>query len=160
MSASSPSVERVRAALQQLGIASEVHELPASTRTAQDAANALGCEVAQIAKSIVFRGAQSNRPILVVACGAGQIAPAKVAAQVGEEIAKADANFVRERTGFAIGGVPPVSHGDDVVVILDRELLGFSSVWAAAGTPHAVFAVNPRELAPIAHHVAEIKAES
>jgi len=142
----SPSAQRVQAALAERGFAFTVRELPASTRTAAEAAAAIGCEVAHIAKSLVFRGAQSNGPVLVVASGTNRVDEARVAELLGEPIAKADAAFVREATGFAIGGIPPVGHAHPLPTLVDRDLLQFPEIWAAAGTPHAVFRLTPADL--------------
>ena len=144
--ATAPSALRVQ---QALGPGFTVLEFPASTRTAADAAAAIGCTVAQIAKSLVFRAAASGRPVLVVASGVNRVDEAKVAAVVGEPIARADAAFVREKTGFAIGGVPPVGHAEPPVVVLDADLEAFAEIWAAAGTPNAVFALTPAQLAQL-----------
>ncbi len=140
------SAKAVQAALDAAGLACEVVELPASTRSAREAAEAIGCSVAQIDKSIVFRGAESGEAVLVVASGANRIDAAKVAAHAGEALAKAGGDFVRERTGFAIGGVPPCGHAHPQRIFIDRDLLAFDDVWAAAGTPHAVFRLRPSEL--------------
>lgn len=142
----SPAAQRVQAALAGLGLSLEVVELPASTRTSQEAAAAVGCEVAQIAKSIVFRAAASNRPVLVIASGVNRVSEGSVAAALGEPLAKADADFVRARTGFVIGGVPPVGHLERPVTFVDEDLFAFQTVWAAAGTPHAVFQLKPDDL--------------
>ena len=145
----SPSAQRVQAALAERGFAFSVIELPASTRTAAEAAAAVGCEQAHIAKSLVFRGASSNQPVLVVASGANRVDEARVAELLGEPIAKADAAFVREATGFAIGGVPPVGHARPLATLVDEDLMQFPVIWAAAGTPHAVFRLTPAELAEL-----------
>ncbi len=129
-----------------LGEGFRVLEFSASTRTAAEAAEAIGCTVAQIAKSILFRAA-SGRPVLVVACGTNRVDEKKVAALLGEKIGRADAEFVREATGFAIGGVPPVGHATAPVVLLDRDLEAFETIWAAGGTPNAVFRLTPGDLA-------------
>jgi prolyl-tRNA editing enzyme YbaK/EbsC (Cys-tRNA(Pro) deacylase) len=129
-----------------LGEGFRVLEFSASTRTAAEAAEAIGCTVAQIAKSILFRAA-SGRPVLVVACGTNRVDEKKVAALLGETIGRADAEFVREATGFAIGGVPPVGHATAPAVLLDRDLEAFETIWAAAGTPNAVFRLTPADLA-------------
>ena len=141
--AASPSALKVQAAL---GDRFEVMEFDATTRTAADAAAAIGCTVAQIAKSLIFRGAASNRPVLVVASGVNRVDETKVAETLGEAIARADADFVRERTGFAIGGVPPVGHKDPPIVLIDESLMAFAEIWAAAGTPNAVFRLTPPDL--------------
>lgn len=141
--ATSPSALRVQAIL---GDGFAVLEFNASTRTAVEAAAAIGCTVAEIAKSILFRTA-SGRPVLVVASGTNRVDEKKVAALLGETINRADADFVRAAIGFAIGGVPPVGHATPPVILLDRDLLAFGSIWAAGGTPNAVFALSPAELA-------------
>ena len=141
--AASPSALKVQTAL---GDKFEVLEFSANTRTAADAAAAIGCRVAQIAKSLIFRTAASNRPVLVVASGVNRVDEAKVAEAVGEAIARADADFVREATGFAIGGVPPVGHANPPTVLIDRSLMAFAEIWAAAGTPNAVFRLTPADL--------------
>src|SRR6266550_2598859 len=130
--------ELVQSALDAAGIEARVVELAASTRTAAEAAAAIGCSVAQIAKSLVFRG-RSGEAILVIASGTNRVDEKKLAALAGEPIAKADADFVRERTGYAIGGVPPAGHASPLRTFIDRDLLLFDLIWAAAGTPHAVF---------------------
>ena len=135
----SQSARRVQEALAASGAPCEVLELPASTRTAADAAAAVGCAVAQIAKSIVFRTVQERKPVLVIASGANRVNESKIAAYLGEAIEKADADFVRAQTGFAIGGVPPVGHAQPITTIVDEDLLVLGEVWAAAGTPNAVF---------------------
>jgi prolyl-tRNA editing enzyme YbaK/EbsC (Cys-tRNA(Pro) deacylase) len=122
-----------------------VRSFPAGTRTAVDAANAIGVEVAQIVKSLVFRR-EDGRPLLVVASGVNRVDEEKVAALIGEPIGKADADFVRATTGFAIGGVPPAGHKSPVETIVDEDLLRLDEVWAAAGTPRDVFATTPDEL--------------
>jgi prolyl-tRNA editing enzyme YbaK/EbsC (Cys-tRNA(Pro) deacylase) len=142
----SRSAARVQMALNAAGIVARVVELPASTRTAVDAANAVGCEVAQIAKSLIFRGANSGEPILVVASGSNRVDEQRIAAAAGEPIVKADASFVKERTGFAIGGVPPVGHLAPIRTFVDSDLLRFERIWAAAGTPNAVFELKSSDL--------------
>ncbi len=140
--AAAPSALKVQAAL---GPGFTVLEFEASTRTAEDAAAAVGCTVAQIAKSLVFRSA-SGRSVLVIASGANRVDEKKAAAQIGERIGRADADFVREATGFAIGGVPPVGHATEPIVLIDETLMGFDAIWAAAGTPNAVFRLTPADL--------------
>lgn len=131
--------ERVERALAEAGCPAEVRLLDASARTAAEAAAAVGCSVAQIAKSLIFRGAHSGNHILVIASGANRVDEAKVAAAVGEPIGKADAAFVRERTGFAIGGVAPVGHAiEPAHVLVDSDLAALQPIWAAAGHPHRV----------------------
>lgn len=140
------SVERVRAALAALGLAAEIKEFDASTRTSADAAAAIGCAVAQIAKSLVFRATDSNRAILVIASGINRVDEKKLAALLGEKIGKADADFVRSETGFAIGGVAPVGHAGQVTIFIDEDLAQYAVIWAAAGAPNAVFRLTPDEL--------------
>ena len=141
----SESAARFQDRLRQAGFANEVRELEASTRTSAEAAAALGCEVAQIAKSIVFRGA-SGRAVLVIASGANRIDEKKVAEALGETIRKADAAFVRDRTGFVIGGVPPMGHATPPQVLIDDDVFAFARIYAAAGTPNSIFALTPDEL--------------
>ncbi len=141
--ATATSALKVQAAL---GENFEVLEFDASTRTAADAAEAIGCTVPQIAKSLLFRASESDRPVLVIASGSVRVDEEKVSSLLGEKIGRADAKFVREKTGFAIGGVPPVAHETQPVVFIDKSLLGFEIIWAAAGTPNAVFRLSPNDL--------------
>jgi prolyl-tRNA editing enzyme YbaK/EbsC (Cys-tRNA(Pro) deacylase) len=138
---------RVAEAARALGLDIEIRDMPQSTRTAEEAAAACGCAVGQIVKSLVFAGADTGQPILVLVSGANRVDEAKAAGEVGEALRRPDAKFVREVTGFAIGGVPPLGHANRIAVVFDRDLLAFETVWAAAGTPNAVFAVNPARLA-------------
>jgi prolyl-tRNA editing enzyme YbaK/EbsC (Cys-tRNA(Pro) deacylase) len=124
-------------------------ELPNSTRTSAEAAQAVGCQIGQIAKSLVFKTRDTQRPILVIASGANRVDEAKVGARLGEPIGKADADFVRSHTGFVIGGVPPVGHLESITTFIDEDLLTFDQIWAAAGTPHAVFPLKPADLVQI-----------
>ena len=142
----SSSARRVQEALGKLGFTLAVVELPQSTRTAAEAASAVGACVGQIVKSLIFRGATSGRAILVLASGSNKVDEAKVATLLGEPLAKADADFVRAHTGFVIGGVPPVGHLEPMPTFIDEDLLAYDSLWAAAGTPNAVFKLAPREL--------------
>jgi prolyl-tRNA editing enzyme YbaK/EbsC (Cys-tRNA(Pro) deacylase) len=141
--AEAPSALKVQAAL---GDRFEVLEFDASTRTAADAAAAIGCEVAEIAKSLIFRGQASGRAVMIIASGVDRVDEKKAAAAVGEPIAGADADFVREATGFAIGGVPPIGHKTKPVVLIEEQLMRFAEIWAAAGTPNAVFCLTPSDL--------------
>jgi prolyl-tRNA editing enzyme YbaK/EbsC (Cys-tRNA(Pro) deacylase) len=150
------SIARVRRALAELEVTAEVRELPSTTRTAVEAAAAVGCDVEQIAKSIVFAGGDSGRAYVVVARGTDRIDEGKLAALAGEPVRKPDAAFVRETTGFAIGGVPPVGHGAEVRVLVDARLAAMDSVWAAAGSPFAVVALTPEELEASGAEVAEL----
>ncbi len=121
-------------------------ELPRSTRTSQEAADAVGCALGQIAKSIIFRAARSDRAVLVLTSGANRVSESAVAELLGEPLGKADASFVRARTGFVIGGVPPVGHAEPLVTFIDEDLLQCAEIWAAAGTPNALFKLTPAEL--------------
>jgi len=141
-----PSAQKVQEALAARGFAIAVVELPDSARSAADAAAAVGCQIGQIVKSLVFRGRESGRPILVVASGSHRVDEARVAEFVGEEIEKATAEFVRDQTGFAIGGVPPIGHAHPLLTLVDDALLGFDRLWAAAGHPRAVFPLTPADL--------------
>jgi len=139
------SGDRVRQALASLGHPAEVREFGATTRTSADAAAAIGCTVAQIAKSLVFKS-RSGKPVLVIASGVNRVDEAKIAAALGEPIGKADAAFVRDTTGYAIGGVAPIGHATPPRIFIDQDLRRHSSLWAAAGHPHAVFPTTPAEL--------------
>ena len=142
----SSSAQKVQQALTRLGLSLEVVELPSSTRSAVEAAASIGCTVGQIAKSLIFRTSQSDRPVLVIASGSNRVDERKVAALLGENITQADADFVRLHTGFAIGGVPPVGHTEALLTFIDEDLLAFDEIWAAAGTPHAVFRLTGDDL--------------
>lgn len=126
--------------LNQRGFDLTVQELPDSTRTADDAAQALGCEKAQIVKSLVFR-TSDNDPVLVLASGPNRVNEKAISKLLGANISKADADFVKAVTGFAIGGVPPLGHKQEITLLVDEDLLSFAEVWAAAGTPNAVFKI-------------------
>ena len=123
-----------------------VQEMPSSTRTALDAAESIGCTVSQIAKSVIFKHGETGEPVLVVASGANMVCADKVKEATGIVLTKADASFVREKVGYAIGGVPPVAHHSSVHTILDNDLNQYSEIWAAAGTPNSVFKLNPQKL--------------
>lgn len=145
------SAQKVQDELLARGITGKVVELPDSTRTAIEAAQAIGCTVSQIVKSLVFRGAESGKAVLIEACGTNRVNEKTVAQIIGEPIVKADADFVREKTGFAIGGIPPLGHATEMgAVLIDEDLLQYAELWAAAGTPHAVFPLTPAELVKIA----------
>ena len=141
------SAQSVQDALVQQGIECTVMEFPASTRTAAEAAAAIGCDVAQIVKSLIFKTKETEKPVLVLASGPNRVDEKIIEAFVGEKITKADADFAREVTGFAIGGIPPVGHKQPMkLIFIDEDLLKFESVWAAAGTPNAVFNLNIQDL--------------
>jgi prolyl-tRNA editing enzyme YbaK/EbsC (Cys-tRNA(Pro) deacylase) len=144
------SLDRVRSALIDLGLEAEIRELPESTRTAQQAAEAVGCHVDQIAKSLVFRGLESDKAYLVITSGANRVDTDHLRGLVGEAIKMADPTFVRETTGFSIGGVAPIGLLGPVEKLIDADLLVHDEIWAAAGTPHAVFRLTPAQLQQIA----------
>lgn len=141
-----PAALRVAQLLLDAGIDSRVVEFEQPTRTSAEAAAAIGCSVAEIAKSIVFRGRDSGQAVVVVASGGNRVSETKVAASVDEALARADADFVRASTGYAIGGVAPIGHAQAVKLLLDEDLRRFDVVWAAAGTPFSVFPVSPDQL--------------
>ncbi|HQR19877.1 MAG TPA: YbaK/EbsC family protein [Burkholderiaceae bacterium] len=141
-----PSAERVQGALVAAGVDAHVIELEVAARTAQQAADALGIAVGQIAKSLIFRAAQSGRAVLVIAAGDRRVSEPRIAALLGEPIERATPEFVREHAGFAIGGVAPVAHARPMTTFVDASLRRFETVWAAGGTPHCVFPIRPDEL--------------
>ena len=143
------TVRRVREVLEERGVEAGIVELESTARSAREAAEALGRRVEQIVKSLVFRGAKSGRVVLVLAGGANRVDEARASELVSEPLEKADAAFVREETGFSIGGVPPVIPSGQPVTIVDEDLLREDEVWAAAGHTHAVFGIDPRELVRI-----------
>ena len=141
------SAQSVQEALTKKGVVCKVIELADSARTAQDAATALGCDVSQIVKSLIFKTKLSHKPVLVLASGPNRVNEKLIESLVGETIIKADADFTREVTGFAIGGIPPVGHKQAIEwIFIDEDLLHFQDVWAAAGTPHAVFNLKGTDL--------------
>lgn len=140
------SAQRIQTKLAELGYANEVIELPDSTRTAREAADAIGCDVGQIAKSIVFRLKLADRPLLVVASGVNRVDEQRIESHLHDTLGKADADFVRSRTGFVIGGVPPLGHAEPVLTFIDADLLHYKTIWAAAGHPKAVFELTPEQL--------------
>jgi prolyl-tRNA editing enzyme YbaK/EbsC (Cys-tRNA(Pro) deacylase) len=141
-----PAAHRVQTAANELALRVEVILMPESTRTAADAAKAVGCEVGQIVKSLVFKGKNSGKPYLLLVSGANRVNEHTVEHVIGEAIVRPDADFVRDATGFAIGGIPPLGHPTPIHTYLDRDLLQYETVWAAAGTPNAVFEVDPEAL--------------
>ena len=142
-----PTALRTAQLLRDAGADARVVEFEQPTRTSAEAAAAIGCSVAEIAKSIVFRGKVSGLAGVVVASGDNRVSEKKVAAKVDEPLARADADFVRTATGYAIGGVAPIGHAQPVKLLIDEELKRFATVWAAGGTPYSVFPVTPDELA-------------
>ena len=154
----SDSVERVRAALTSAGHPDTIAMFPDGTRTAQDAANAVGCAVAQIAKSIVFRAGE--RVVLAIASGANRVDPGKVSVAAGQNVKPAEGRWVRDTTGFAIGGVAPVGHLAMPLILIDADLMALETVWAAGGTPRHVFRTTAQDLARITQgRVADIKQD-
>jgi prolyl-tRNA editing enzyme YbaK/EbsC (Cys-tRNA(Pro) deacylase) len=154
----SPTAQRVQDALNTAGVAASIVEYDVPARTSAEAAAVLGCSVAQIAKSLVFRAA-SGAPVLVIASGANRVDEAKISALIGESIARADPAFVRDCTGYAIGGIPPLGHTNALKTLIDRDLLEYNVIYAAGGTPHAMFPLLPSDLVRIAGgRVADVKA--
>lgn len=141
----SPAAQRVQELLRKSGSAATVRQFPATARTAADAAAVIGCTVAQIAKSLIFR-TRTGKPVLVIASGINRVDEQKIAATLGEPIGKADASFVRDTTGYAIGGVAPIGHEIRPRIFIDEDLRRYPSIWAAAGHPHAVFELTAAEL--------------
>lgn len=143
----SKSAEIVQKALCEKGLDFEVLELSTSTRTANDAAGTIGCQVGQIIKSLLFRTKETQKPVFVLASGKNRVSEELIQKYTGEKITKADADFTREITGFAIGGVPPLGHKNSVsLVYIDEDLLLYETLWAAAGTPYAVFSLPANKL--------------
>ena len=143
----SKSAKTVQEALDAKGISTKVLELAASTRTALDAATSIGCEVAQICKSLIFKTQDTSHPVLVLASGPTRVNEKRIAEYLGEVLVKADADFAREITGFAIGGIPPIGHLQKIErVFIDEDLLKFEELWAAAGTPNSVFCLKGKDL--------------
>lgn len=140
------SARKVCDAAAAMGLEVSVMRMDDSTRTAEDAATACGCAVGQIVKSLVFRGGESGRPYLLLVSGDNRVDEAKVAAELGEPLKRPDAAYVREVTGFAIGGVPPFGHATALATYIDGDLLSYDEVWAAAGTPNCVMALDPARL--------------
>ena len=146
MSTLSSSAQKIQDALKALGYDYTVVEHAESTRTAQEAADRAGCELGQIVKSLIFRGKESNKPILVLTSGANRVDEKRIAAYAGEHIVRADADFVRAVTGFAIGGVPPIGQAQKMETYLDEDFLQYQTIWAAAGTPNAIFELKTDDL--------------
>lgn len=141
-----PSSQRVKDYLQAHGASSAITTLPSACRTSAQAADALGCSIAQIAKSLIFRDTRDDSPVLIVASGVNRVDVARVEAELGVALGKANARFVKESVGFVIGGVAPVGHLVPVTTVLDPDLKQYQTIWAAAGTPETVFALSPDEL--------------
>lgn len=145
----SRKAKRVQDVIREKGFEFTVRELPDSTRTAKDAAKALGCTTAQIAKSLVFMDKDANLPVLVIASGINRVSLEKIKQATGRTLVQADGKFVKDRVGFAIGGVPPVGHDEKLLTLLDPDLKQYDRIWAAAGTPNAVFELKPADLEPL-----------
>jgi prolyl-tRNA editing enzyme YbaK/EbsC (Cys-tRNA(Pro) deacylase) len=145
-----PAAQRVQDALRDKGLESQVRHMSQATRSADEAAAACGCSVGQIVKSLVFRGAVSGKPYLLLVSGANRVNQEDVARVIGEALRRPDANDVRDITGFAIGGIPPLGHRTPLATYMDAALLNYALVWAAAGTPDAVFPIAPQRLAAAA----------
>jgi prolyl-tRNA editing enzyme YbaK/EbsC (Cys-tRNA(Pro) deacylase) len=139
----SPSAQKVQEALRSLGFECAVIEFQESTRTAQEAADRVGVTLGQIVKSLIFRGKTSGKGILILTSGANRVDEKLISQLTGEPIGRADPEFVREMTGYAIGGVPPIAHQQPLETYLDEDLLQYGVIWAAAGTPNAVFELTP-----------------
>lgn len=145
----SKSAEKVQSTLNQFGFELNVVELSESTRTAQEAADTIGCQVSQIAKSLIFKCKNSQKPLLIIASGTNRVNEKVIKQYIGEKLEKADADFVLEHTGFVIGGIPPIGHKNSITTLIDEDLMQYKEIWAAAGTPHAVFKLTPKILTEI-----------
>ncbi|MCB0119551.1 MAG: YbaK/EbsC family protein [Anaerolineales bacterium] len=146
MSNLSPSAQKIQNLLNELGYGYNVIEHAESTRTAQEAADRAGCELGQIVKSLIFRGKTSSKPILVLTSGPNRVSEKQISEYAGEPIGKADADFVRAVTGFAIGGVPPIGHAEKMETYIDEDFSKYETIWAAAGTPNAIFELKTEDL--------------
>lgn len=142
----SSSVKKVQTALDAYGMSDAVIELEQTTRSAQEAADAVGCRLGQIAKSLVFETGKTHRGILVIASGANRVNTKRLKEIVSEPVKMASVQFVREKTGFVIGGVPPVGHVEQLDTYIDQDLLQYQEIWAAAGTPNSLFKLTPQDL--------------
>lgn len=140
------STAKVQSTAARLGLDVTVREMPASTRTAEEAATACGVTVGQIVKSLVFLGAQTGKPYLLLVSGTNRVNESGVATHLGEGVKRPDGRSVRDLTGFAIGGIPPFGHDVPLATYMDQDLLQYDVVWAAAGTPKAVFSADPKKL--------------
>ena len=149
MEPASPSAKRIQNILREFGSDYKVIEFTESTRTAQEAADRVGCQLGQIVKSLIFEGRSSNKGILVLTSGLNRVDENKISQYAGESIGRADPEFVRTVTGFAIGGVPPVGHVQPLKTYIDEDLFQYTDVWAAAGTPNAVFQLPASDLVKI-----------
>ena len=141
------AAQRVQDRADSLGLEITVKEMAASTRTAEEAAAACACTLGQIVKSLVFRGRDTGKPILLLVSGTNRVNEKRATTYTGERLTRPDAAYVRDVTGFVIGGIPPFGHTQSLATYIDRDLLAFDQVWAAAGTPNCLFSVSPRDLA-------------
>lgn len=141
-----PSAEKVQSAAKALGLDIDVVVMPASTRTAEEAAAACRCTVGQIIKSLVFAGRESGKPYMLLVSGDNRVHEKRVGRAIGEKLTRPDADFVRSATGYAIGGIPPFGHAEPIATYFDTDLLKHDVIWAAAGTPNAVFSAAPSAL--------------
>ena len=148
------NAREVQDELKQMGVKLQVLELPQTTRTAQNAADAIGCEIGQIVKSIIMRTKMSSRALCVLTSGTNQVDEQKVERWIGEPVKMADPDFVKKATGFSIGGVAPVGHSNPIITLIDEDLLNYAEIWAAAGTPNAVFRLTPMDLLRITRSIA------
>jgi prolyl-tRNA editing enzyme YbaK/EbsC (Cys-tRNA(Pro) deacylase) len=146
MSTLSSSAQKIQDQLKSLGYDYTVVEHAESTRTAQEAADRAGCALGQIVKSLIFKGKESGKPILVLTSGANRVDEKRISEYAGEAIGRADADFVRTVTGFAIGGVPPMGHIQNMETYIDEDFLQYPTIWAAAGTPNAIFELSTADL--------------
>lgn len=141
------SAQSVQNALNQANLTCKVVELPSSTRTAAEAAASIGCDISQIVKSLIFKTKTTEQPVLVLASGPNRVNEKQIETEIGQAITKADADFTRDITGFAIGGIPPIGHRTTInLIFIDESLLNHTEVWAAAGTPNAIFALQSNHL--------------
>lgn len=145
------SSQRIQNILNENQLVAKVIEFNDTTRTAQEAAETIGCQVGQIAKTLIFRSRVTQKPICVIASGKNRVDEKKIAKLVGEKIEKPDADFVLQHTSFAIGGIPPIGYTFEVPPIVDEDLMVYSDIWAAAGTPNSVFNLTPSDLIRITH---------
>ncbi len=145
----SSSAKRFKEELDKTNIKTNIIEMSESTRTSKDAANAIGCSIGQIAKSLVFMTEDTNEAVLIITSGNNRVNEEKVSQIIGHQIKKANPKFVKLETGFAIGGVPPFGHRKEIKTYIDRDLLNYDEIWSAAGNPHAVFEISPTKLLEI-----------
>ena len=160
MKPTTPSAQKIQTILRGLGSDYKVIEFNESTRTAQEAADRVGCQLGQIVKSLIFKGRSTNKGILVLTSGLNRVDENKISRYAGESIGRADPEFVRTVTGFSIGGVPPVGHAQPLETYIDEDLLQYTDVWAAAGTPNAVFQMPSSDLVRITNgKIVRVKPE-